>query len=137
MKGTKRNIRFEELDSQRSFAVAELQVRADGNPLTEGRKQYRVWLDDQEAAYLSFDTFWEDQLNLYEVFVAEAVRNQGVGTEIIHFAAKLGRQMDKPRLTVLPEPLSEQPKGDLIGWYMRRGFKVAPDNSELLEIVLI
>jgi GNAT superfamily N-acetyltransferase len=127
---------FEGLGKERTFALRELQTRADANPLADGRKQFRVWLGNREAAYLSFDTGWEDQLNLYEVFVAEAMRGQGVGTEIISFAIDLCREMGKPRLTVRPTPLSKQSMADLVAWYMRRGFKSAPEGSQLLEIVL-
>jgi GNAT superfamily N-acetyltransferase len=134
MERTERSIQFEELGSERTFASAELQERANGNPLAEGRKQYRVWLDDSEAAYLTFDTCWEDQLNLYEVFVATAIRNQGVGTKIIRFALDLARKMGKPRLTVRPEPLSEQSKPDLIAWCTHQGFTPTAEDPQLLEI---
>ncbi len=136
MKRTELNVQFEELGQQRTFALAELQLRADGNPLADGQKQYRVLLDGHEAAYASFDTFWEDQLNLYEVFVAGQFRNEGVGTAIIHFAVELCRRMDKPRLTVRPKPLSEQPEAELVAWYLRRGFTPTAEDPKLLEIVL-
>lgn len=131
-----RIFRFEELGSERIFALPELQARAEANPFGPGRKQYRVWLDKKEAAYLSLDTFWDDQLNLYEIFVAESLRHQGVGTKCIRFAIDLGRQLGKPRLTVRPTPLSSQSKDELIAWYVRRGFVQAKDAPELLEIVL-
>ena len=129
-----RNIRFEELGKERTFALHELQVRADTNPLAEECRQYRVLLDENEAAYLSFDV-WLDELNLYEVFVAEVLRNQGIGTRIISFAIDLGKQMGKTRLTVRPRPLSDQPEADLVAWYLRRGFTPTA-SPELLEIIL-
>lgn len=135
MEQSTKTIRFEELGIQRTFALADLQARADANPLTEHRKQYRVWMGDREAAYLSFDIAWEDQLNLYEVFVAESMRGKGVGSATIRFAINLGRQMGKPRLTVKPGPLSDQSMADLVAWYMRRGFTHTPEGSQFLEIV--
>ena len=56
-------IRFEELGEERPFTSAELQARAKANPWKNGRKQYRVWLGEFEVAYLSFDVFWDDQVN--------------------------------------------------------------------------
>ena len=53
MERTGREFRFEGLGSERTFALADLQARAGGNPLAEGRKQYCVWLNNSEAAYLT------------------------------------------------------------------------------------
>ena len=128
-------VQFAELGKERTFSLSELQSRADANPLAPGRKQYRVQVDQRDAAYLSFD-IWDDQLNLYEIFVAESFRGQGVGSECIRFAVDLARGLGKPRVTVRPTPLSGQNKDDLIAWYARRGFVTAKDVPELLEVVL-
>jgi GNAT superfamily N-acetyltransferase len=95
-----------------------------------------VKLGDREAAYLSFDVFWPDQINLYEIFVVRDLRNHGIGSECIRFALELTKSLSKPKLTVWPRPLSDQSQDDLVAWYMRRGFTPMLDNSELLEIVL-
>jgi GNAT superfamily N-acetyltransferase len=134
--GHAEDIRLEELGRVRAFGSPELQTRADGNPLAPGRKQYRVWLGDREAAYLSFDVFWPNQINLYEVFVASEIRNRGVGSACIRFAIGLTKELAKPRLTVLPTPLSDMSENDLIAWYLRRGFTRVADEPKLLEIVL-
>ena len=129
-------VQFKELGKERTFSLPDLQVRADANPLAPGRKQYRVQVYKQDAAYLSFDTFLGDQLNLYEIFVAASFRGQGIGSECIRFAVDLARELGKPRVTVRPTPLSGQSKDDLIAWYVRRGFVSAKDAPELLEIAL-
>ena len=128
--------RFEELGEEREFSSSELQARADSNPLQDGRKQYLVKLGDREAAYLSFDVFLPDEVNLYEVFVARELRNRGAGSACIQFAIELTKKLGKSKLTVRPKPLSEQSKGDLIAWYMRHGFTPMADEPRLLEIVL-
>jgi GNAT superfamily N-acetyltransferase len=120
-----RQVQFKELDKERTFSRPELQTLADANPLAPGRKQYRVQVDQQDAAHLSFDTFWEDQLNLYEMFVAEFFCGSGIGSECIRFAVDLARELGKPRFTVRPTPLSGQSKDDLIAWYVHRGFESA------------
>jgi GNAT superfamily N-acetyltransferase len=127
-----KKIRFEELGSQRMFALPELQARADRNPLDEKRKQYRVWFGDDEVAFLTFDIFLPDELNVYEIFVAKKYRRQGVGSEVIRFAADLGRFMCKKRLSIWARPLSDQSQEDLIAWYVRRGLKPTEDDHERL-----
>lgn len=129
-------VQFEELGKVRRFESAELQERADRNPWRNTRKQYRVSFEGKEAGYLSFDISWEDEFNLYEVFILEAIRNQGVGTECIRFAVNLGKELRKPRLTVQPGQISNLTLDDLVSWYKHRGFSVAPDGLEFLEIVL-
>jgi GNAT superfamily N-acetyltransferase len=129
-------LRFEELGEERPFASAELQARAKGNPWKKGRKQYRVWLGESEAAYLSFDVFWDDRVNLYEIFVAAEFRGRGVGIECIRFAIKLTKELQKPRLTVQPGDIGGQSKDELRQWYIRRGFNPVKDEAELLEIIV-
>lgn len=127
-------IRFEELGAQRTFSSAELQERSSCNPWDENRKQYRVWLGGDEAAFLTFDIFWPDELNLYELFVATSYRGIGVGSAAVAFAIDLARTMRKPRLSIRAIPLSNQSQEDLIAWYRRRGLQPSADDPELLII---
>lgn len=129
-------IRFEEIGPHRTFSSSELQQRADHNPWDKNRKQYRVWLGAQEAAFLTFDICWPNELNLYEVFVSAEHRRRGVGGAIIRFAADLGRRMGKPRLTVRARPLSAQSQDDLIAWYVRQGLISSPGDREFLVLDL-
>ena len=129
-------VRFEELGSVRTFSCADLQQRADLNAWDESRRQYRVWMEEREAAFLTFDIFWDDQLNLYEIFVTKEMRGRGIGTEAILFAADLGRKLGKPRLTIRAISLSEQSQEDLIAWYRRRGLLPSADDPELLVMPL-
>jgi GNAT superfamily N-acetyltransferase len=122
-------IRFEELREERPFTSAELQARAKANPWKKGRKQYRVWLGESEAAYLSFDVFWDDQVNLYEIFVAAEFRKQGVGARCIRFAIDLAKELQKPRVTVRPGYIGGQSKDELRQWYIRKGFNPAKDDA--------
>jgi GNAT superfamily N-acetyltransferase len=123
---------FEQIGPQRQFSLSELQERADHNVWSKDRRQYRVWLGEQDVAFLTFDIFWEDQLNLYEVFVASGYRRCGVGAAIIRFAADLARRMGKPRLTIRARPLSGQSQKDLIAWYIRQGLTPTPGEPEFL-----
>ena len=89
-------------------------------------------LGDQEAAFVTFDICWPDELNLYECFVAREYRRQGVGTEIIRFAADLGRQMGKKQLSIRARPLAEQSQADLIAWYTHQGLTPSTHDPEFL-----
>jgi hypothetical protein len=129
-------IRFEKLDALRSFKTAELQKSACKNPLDENRAQYRVWLDEQEAAFVTFDIFWPQELNLYEVVVAKDLRRRGVCTAIIRFAANLAVEMGKFALTIRAGQIGEQTKSELIEFYKRRGLEPRSDDPDLLELKL-
>lgn len=132
----KPQIRFEELGQRRIFASAVLQAEANNNPWGPERKQYRVWFGDIEAAYLSFDTNWPDQLRLYELWVVAELRNRGIGSSCVRFAVELTKQLAKPRLTVHPGPLDGRPKAENRKWYRKRGFKCVKGDADSLEIVI-
>ena len=133
MQGT---VRFEEIGPERNFDLQELQERANHNAWNKNRKQYRVWSGDRQVAFVTFDTCWEDELNLYEVFVARQYRGQVIGTVIVQFAADLGKQMGKPRLTIRARPLSDQSQSELIAWYVRRGLIPREGEPEFLVMEL-
>ncbi len=128
--------RFEELGSQRTFASAALQARANNNPWTKARKQYRVWFGEVEAAYLSFDIHWPAEINLYELWVVAELRDRGIGSECVRFAIELTKQLGKPRLSVRPGPLDGRTKADNRKWYRSRGFKPMKGEPDLLEIMV-
>ena len=132
--GAPQQVRFEELGAQRSFVLPELEERSRRNPWDEKRQQYRVWLGEQEAAFMTFDIFWENELNLYELFVATSCRGMGVGTAAVAFAINLAKTMRKPRLSIRAIPLSDQSQEQLIAWYVRRGLRPSADDPELLVI---
>jgi GNAT superfamily N-acetyltransferase len=130
------SIKFEKLGNERTFSVPELQRSACKNPLDDKRLQYRVWLDGQEAAFVTFDIFLTDELNLYEIVVAKDLRCRGVGSAAIIFAADLGREMGKSRLSIRAGKIGEQSKEELIGFYRRRGLAQSNDDPDLLELEL-
>lgn len=129
-------LRFEELGPERTFASAELQDRANSNPWTKARQQYRVWCGEVEAAYLSFDIHWPDEINLYELWVVGELRGRGIGASCVRFAIELTKQFGKPRLSVRPGPLDGRSKAENRKWYRKQGFKPMKGEPDLLEIVV-
>ncbi|MHB8301638.1 MAG: GNAT family N-acetyltransferase [Acidobacteriaceae bacterium] len=127
-------LRFERLGNERTFLVPELQISATKNPLDNNRAQYRVWLGDEEAAFITFDIFWPDELNLYEIVVAKHLRRRGVGASVIQFAADLARTMEKKRLSIRAGRIGEQTKDELISYYQRRGLVLSADQPDLLYL---
>ena len=93
-------------------------------------------MEEREAGFLTFDIFWPDQLNLYEIFVAKEMRGLGIGTQAILFAADLGRNLGKPRLTIRAHSLGGQSQEGLIAWYVSRGLSPSPEDSEFLIMEL-
>lgn len=126
------NFRFEELGSERTFVSSELQSIAKGSPLTKHRKQYKVYRDAVEVAYVDFDFDRPEGNNLYLLYVAKNFRNQGIGSECLKFAVQLTKDLGRPRLLVRPAPFGRKYKNraerktaekKLKQWYINHGFK--------------
>ncbi len=105
---------------------------AEKNPLDGNRQQYRVWSENQEAAFITFDIFFPDELNLYEIVVAKNLRGRGIGSVLILFAVDLARTMGKQRLSIRAGQIGEQTKDELIAYYKRRGLIPSTDDPDLL-----
>lgn len=112
----------------------ELQLRADGNPWSRRRLQFAALRDAEEVAILFFDLsaprgcVW-----LYEVFVAGAYRNQGVGSALLRRAEQIAQSKDWKMMLVRPRPLAPGISEDqLRRWYTRRGFRPWKGDCEVL-----
>ncbi len=125
-------LKFEELGNARTFSVHELQISAERNPLDVNRQQYRVWLHEQEAAFITFDIFLPNELNLYEIVVARHLRCRDIGSSVIRFAADLAKSMEKNRLSIRAGQIGEQTKDELISYYKRRGLIQSANDPDLL-----
>jgi GNAT superfamily N-acetyltransferase len=132
----KLNLRFEELTRSRTFQIPELAESAERNTWTPDRKQYRVWLNNREAAFVTFDAFWPDRLVLYEMVVAKDLRRKGIGSAIIHFAIELAKQLNKPRLTVLVGQIGDLTTKELRAFYAGCGLTPATGDPNAFEIVV-
>ena len=124
-------LRWEKLGRERVFSVPELQERQARNPYDEDREQYRVWYAGEEAAFVTYDIFWPDQLNLYEMIVARHLRGRGIGTRILLFSRELAGRMGKPKLSVRAGQFAEKTKEELRGFYLRRGLRFEEHDPNL------
>jgi hypothetical protein len=77
-----------------------------------------VRLRGKEAA---FDLIYEDQLNLYEMIVANEMRNQGVGTSIVRFGVALAEELGKPCLSIRAGQIGEQTIEEVREFYIGLG----------------
>lgn len=118
---------------------AELRARACRYvPGNEVRLNYLVRMSGEEVAFLSYDAFPDSEhLVLYEMFVAERFRGQGIGSELIRRSLQLATELGYRRLLVMPKPLAEgiTPQ-QLVTWYEKRGFVPAPEQhgTYIMEI---
>ena len=106
------------------------------NPWLEDRPRYIVRRGDEEVAFLAFDLCCPDIL-MYEIFIRQGYRGQGIGSLLIKEAADVGREYGCTRLLVRPEELlSEYPVNKLTDWYQKRGFAEVSDNPGLLQLAI-
>ena len=96
-----------------------------------------MFRDDEgsECAFLSFDIWPErDFLVLYELWVASADRQRGLGTAMLEEASKIARDSGHVRLLARPTPLDNQSsRSDLEAWYRCRGFVSWPEDEDMLQ----
>jgi GNAT superfamily N-acetyltransferase len=107
-------------------------------PGNEVRLSYLVRMLGEEVAFLSYDAFPDsDRLILYEMFVAERFRGQGIGSELICRSLQLATELGYRRLFVIPKPLAEGiTQQKLVRWYEERGFVPDPEQhgAYIMEI---
>ncbi len=130
-------LRFKLLTEVDKKGICELSLksRAENNPLRPSRRQYIIWLENKEIAYLSFDLFPEQHfLVIYEIFVANDYRNQGFGTQILADAEQLIQKWGYNKIKLVPKSLEPKTSGKkLAKWYKEKGFIEDPTNSQVLE----
>jgi GNAT superfamily N-acetyltransferase len=126
-------IAFSEINSPELLARAHPWV-----PGNEVRVSYLVRMSGEEVAFLSYDADRDsDRLTLYEIFVAEQFRGQGIGSELIRRSRQLAAEKGYRRLFVIPKPLAEEiTPQKLVRWYEERGFVPSPEQrgAYIMEI---
>jgi GNAT superfamily N-acetyltransferase len=127
-------LHLEELYKERPYLSPELRARADETPWTQNRLQYVVYRNDDQVAFLSFDLLFEEGFVLYELFVAEEHRRQGIGSALIREAEKIGSSRCYSQLVIRPEPLAKDiSKEQLVRWYLAQGFTPFIDQPGLFR----
>jgi GNAT superfamily N-acetyltransferase len=87
-------LELHDLTSASEINSAELRDRARCVPGNEVSLNYLVRMLEEEAALLSYDAFPDrDHLILYELFVAERFRRQGIASELIRRSLQLVKEL--------------------------------------------
>jgi len=118
-----------ELNSASEISSAELRERAAQSvPGLEISRSYIVRMSGNEVAFVSYDLIPDDEnLVLYELFVASRFLRQGIGSELIRHSVGMATKLGYRQLFVRPKPLAKGiAQEELVCWYVRRGFVPAP-----------
>jgi GNAT superfamily N-acetyltransferase len=87
-------------------------------------KLYVGRVDDQEVALLVVD-FWPppEPLRVYEIFVVDPARREGVGSELLLYAEQLAVQSGNTEVELHARSLDDRIRTSiLVAWYRRRGY---------------
>ncbi len=119
------------LSNIKSNVLLERATRAHG-----GRSQeFLALLNGEDAGLLSYED-WSDQAVgfIYEIFVLPSFRQQGVGAFLMSHAEHHAVQLKCRCLRLRPYALDQEPERDqLIGWYSRMGYVLAPNDPDHME----
>jgi GNAT superfamily N-acetyltransferase len=85
-----------------------------------------------EVGFLAVDPIPENpEFIIYTLFVPNALRRQGFGTRLLEAAEQLGRDYGYHTALLSPRPLdSAIPKRQLMTWYRKRGYDLAPEPNQ-------
>jgi len=115
---------FVELRTCENALTCEVRERAKRNT-HELTKNYSVRENGAEVAYVALERHDRRYLILYEMFVPEALRQQGIGSRILAETERLAKAESYPRVLLIAHPLEPYPQEKLAAWYRRRGFEKA------------
>jgi len=132
-------MRLVELPCPENVANAELRTRALISPKAKWTRHYVAYDDGREVAFVSLDINARvDYLVLYEMFVPERLRTQGIGSRVLLEIERTARNLAYHKVTLLPQPIDPAISRDvLIGWYRKRGYTARVEFQEELEKSLI
>jgi ribosomal protein S18 acetylase RimI-like enzyme len=87
--------------------------------LGEGVEYYLIEVDATPAGYLALEPEpSENQLKLSKLYVCEAYRGRGLGTELLNHAKERARDLDVDRIWLRVNKHNDES----IGWYEHQGF---------------
>ena len=132
--GENAKIKITPIASPTEIAVTPLRERAEG-ALCSVARQFVASVNGQVVGLLSFDNRPAfDAGVIYEIFVLEAFRKQGVATALLEYGEALARTTGYRRVKLVPRSLGgEMSDAQLVQWYERRGY-VVMSNGEMEKV---
>jgi GNAT superfamily N-acetyltransferase len=134
------SIRLRPAASEEAFAAPVLRSRAAKAPRMRTTHLFRAMADEVEIALVVLDNHeGADCSILYELFLASARRNRGLGTKVLAAVEAHVKASGRTCLEVWPRSLDRSNRSDmqLVRWYKRHGYVPATPGSERLRKVLV
>lgn len=124
-----------ELANLESVDSFEIRKRSEASSKSQHTKQYFIVENDLEVGFLSLDIRPNvDYLVLYEIFVLQKYRCQGVASRTLAEVEQFAKSLKYKKITLSPSPLeNEQSKPELICWYKKRGYVESQECPSELE----
>lgn len=127
-------IRSVQLDEIQNNKLQEHVYRAHNSRSTE----YIVFIDEIEAALLSYED-WSDRFEgfIYEIYVLEEYRKNGLGTKLLKFAENKARLLKCNKIFLEPRPLDKNVTSEfLVSWYGKQGYqKHSLDVDKMFKLI--
>ncbi len=124
-------VTLEPLTSWAGPLPEEIQSRIVG-PRGSETEQFILTDAAQPVGYVAIDRT-PNAVVLYEVWIRGEFRRRGLGTCALRLVAQNAHSRGLHSITVRPMPLDASiDRLSLIGWYLRLGFTVSPEDSDLL-----
>jgi GNAT superfamily N-acetyltransferase len=116
---------FVELKRPEDALTDEIRERARTGSTNHYTEQYSVRESGAEVAYVALDWLPMDycsNLVLYEMFVPNQHRHQGIGTRILAETVRLAKNRGRSGVFLMAHPLEDYPPEKLVRWYEMQGF---------------
>lgn len=132
------NIALIQVKSPDEFEAIELKKRAEESPRSRKTIHYKVSIEGREVGFLALDRWPElGQMVVYEIFVPQSVRNQGIATAVLKETERItaceGLSIVRVRPFALDHGITEEA---LFNWYEQQGYtRDSNVPSELFKVV--
>jgi len=125
------SINIELVNTLQNLILRNRAERANG-----GRSQEFVALvNGVEAALLSYEDWSEQSVGfIYEIFVLQEFRKQGIGASLLSYAEELARKLHCTCIQLEPYALGQEVDLErLVAWYTKNGYFQKPNDPEKME----
>lgn len=106
-------------------------------------RHYAYHENGNEVALLSFDIYDQrefpeiDYLIIYELYVPDTLRNQGIGTRALQAAERFAKELGFRRTFIRVAPLfNTRTQEEMLDWYERRGYKLIPGETDAMDKIV-
>jgi GNAT superfamily N-acetyltransferase len=116
----------------------EIRNRAISSTKAENTRHYVAKESGNEIGFIAIDVNPNvEYLVLYEIFIPRNLRKKDFGSKLLAEVECMAKNLRYRKVTVSPEPFErDYPKGQLVEWYKRHGYReMASGTGELEKVV--